>query len=129
MTIADVRSPITSTGAPRSRRVRSALVAVGLLALVALPPFVLGTYWLFIATQLLAYGIATLGLHILFGRTGQLSLAHASFMGVGAYTTLVLAQRDVDPLVQLLAVVGVGLVAGALVPYPRSVFRVCGSAW
>lgn len=42
-------------------------------------------YLLFIATQYLAFVIATSGLNILFGYSGQVSLGHGAFFAMGAY--------------------------------------------
>jgi len=60
-------------------------LAVGLALVVALPLLVTSRY----ATNLLvlasAWSIATLGLTVLLGYTGQISLAQATFYGIGAY--------------------------------------------
>ncbi len=68
------------------RRTPAAIaLAVGLALVVALPLFVTSRY----ATNLLilasAWSIATLGLTVLLGYTGQISLAQATFYGIGAY--------------------------------------------
>ena len=63
----------------------------GLLALALIAaPFALPEYWLAQLTFVLIYGIAVLGLMLLAGFTGQFSLGHAAFLGVGAYTQAVL---------------------------------------
>lgn len=59
--------------------------------------------WMRILTEVLIYAVGALGLHILGGLTGQVSLGHAFFMGVGAYTAAVLG-GEVDS-----AVLGYGL--------------------
>jgi branched-chain amino acid transport system permease protein len=46
--------------------------------------------WLRILSEVLIFAVGALGLHILSGLTGQVSLGHAFFMGVGAYTAAVL---------------------------------------
>jgi branched-chain amino acid transport system permease protein len=46
--------------------------------------------WMRILSEVLIFAIGALGLHILSGLTGQVSLGHAFFMGVGAYTAAVL---------------------------------------
>jgi branched-chain amino acid transport system permease protein len=54
------------------------------------------------------YTIVTLGLCLLVGYAGQISLGHAAFMGMGAYTSAILsAKLDVSPWL--------GMVAGVLV--------------
>ena len=59
------------------------------LALVA-APWVAPEYWLAQLTFVLIYAIVGLGLMLLAGFTGQFSLGHAAFLGVGAYTQAVL---------------------------------------
>ena len=46
--------------------------------------------WLRVLDEVLIFGIAALGLNILTGMAGQVSLGHAFFMGVGAYSGAVL---------------------------------------
>ena len=66
---------------------RTAALAAPLLILGAvLAPILLSRYWLFLVTSLLAYVIALIGLKVLFGDAGQLSLGQAAFIGIGAYT-------------------------------------------
>ncbi len=48
--------------------------------------FGLPSYWVAQLTQIYIYSIAGLGLMLLAGFTGQISMGHAAFMGVGAYT-------------------------------------------
>jgi branched-chain amino acid transport system permease protein len=69
-----------------------AWLAVLAAALVAFP-FVAGDYLLYLANLVGVFLIAALGLNILTGYTGQISLGHAAFMGVGAYATAVAATR------------------------------------
>jgi branched-chain amino acid transport system permease protein len=59
-------------------------VAVG-LGLVALP-LVAPARWQPVAVFALIAGIGAIGLHVLTGLAGQVSLGHAAFLGVGAYT-------------------------------------------
>jgi branched-chain amino acid transport system permease protein len=109
----------TAPGAAPVRRRRSTVWRlVTVLVVIALPPLFFSGYWLFVAATVLAYGVATLGLEVLYGRTGQLSLAHASFMGVGAYTGYILSTRGQGLLVQLAAIVAVSLLVGAVVAVP-----------
>lgn len=46
--------------------------------------------WLKILSRVAIYAIGALGLHILSGLAGQVSLGHAFFVGIGAYTAAVL---------------------------------------
>ena len=65
----------------------SALIV--LVALVA-AAFVFSDYHLFQLTMVVVYGIAILGMTVLTGINGQISLGHGAFYAIGAYTTGVL---------------------------------------
>ncbi|MBX3311367.1 MAG: branched-chain amino acid ABC transporter permease [Microbacteriaceae bacterium] len=67
-------------------------VWLGLLILFALSlPFTSSGGWLHAFTLLTIYAIAGIGLNLLMGYAGQISLGHAFFMGLGAYTAAVVA--------------------------------------
>jgi branched-chain amino acid transport system permease protein len=61
-----------------------------LVAAVVVTPFVSSHYRTFQFAFVGIYLIALLGLNILTGYTGQISLGHGAFMGIGAYTTTIL---------------------------------------
>ena len=61
-------------------------VIVGVLALIA-APMILNNYYLSLLIQIGFMGIAALGLNILVGYTGQISLGHAGFFGFGAFAS------------------------------------------
>ena len=59
---------------------------VRLLGIVlALVPVLAPPYWVIVAQSTLALSIAALGVNLLFGYTGLLSLGHAAYFGIGAY--------------------------------------------
>lgn len=62
-----------------------------LVILFAVVPFVSGPYTMYLLIIIAITSIAALGLNILVGFTGQLSLGHGAFFGVGAYTAAILA--------------------------------------
>src|SRR6476620_2310191 len=64
-------------------------IAAILLAACAVP-FLFSNYTTFQCTMVLIYAIALLGLNILTGYNGQISLGHGAFYAVGAYVTAVL---------------------------------------
>lgn len=103
--------------APRSWQ-RRVMATAGLAVLLVSIPLLLSDYWVFLCAQVLVFGVATQGLNILYGRTGQLSLAHATFLGGGAYTTYVVITHGLSPLVALVVVWAVSLVAGLVVAVP-----------
>ncbi len=80
------------SGPALGRQPRRYLVA-GMAVLGALLPFMVNGYWLSTAVFVLIGAIGALGLDVLTGRTGQISLGHAFFLGVGAYTGGVLGGR------------------------------------
>ena len=59
-------------------------------ALLAFPFTVTNPYYLHLAVTIGIYSILVLGLDIVFGYTGEVSLGHASLLGIGAYTAGVL---------------------------------------
>ena len=71
---------------------RRPLIVLGLAAALALP-FVLSNFRLFQFTQVLIYAIALLGLNMLTGYNGQISLGHGAFYAIGAYTTAIMIDR------------------------------------
>ncbi len=74
-----------------------------LLALLA-APWLVPEYYLAQLTFVLIYAIVGLGLMLLAGFTGQFSIGHAAFLGVGAYTQAVLTNLGVPfPLALVLA--------------------------
>lgn len=66
------------------------LALVILLASAFAATFVLEGYRLFQLSSAMAYAIALLGLHVLIGLSGQLSLGHGAFMALGAYSAALL---------------------------------------
>ena len=62
------------------------LLAAGLLVL----PFTVKNYRVFQFNLVLVYAIAVLGLNLLTGFNGQISLGHGAFYALGAYTAAVL---------------------------------------
>ena len=88
----------------------------GVIVLVVLP-FVIGDFRTVQLATVGAYFIAILGLDVLTGHSGQISLGHGAFMAVGGYTTAILmSQHGVRDLLTIPIAAGVaggiGLLAG-----------------
>lgn len=66
---------------------------VGLAAACALPFIFRSSYLQQILNMMLINGIITVGLYVIFGLTGILSMAQAAFWGIGAYTAALLATK------------------------------------
>ncbi|MDB4975179.1 MAG: branched-chain amino acid transporter permease [Myxococcaceae bacterium] len=79
---------------PLARRAAlSSALWLGGAALVALAPFVLEDYSVFQLTLVMATAIALLGLNLLTGFNGPISLGHGAFFALGAYTQAILMDK------------------------------------
>lgn len=93
---------------------RLALVIV-FVGAIALPLLLSDSFWISVLTFAGISAIAAIGLNLLTGYAGELSLGHAFFVGVGAYAAVFFGSKHGQPLlVWLLAVAVVGALAGAL---------------
>lgn len=78
----------------------STLRTVGLPILVLaifLTPMFLSDFRAFQGTQVLIYAIAILGVNLLTGFNGQISLGHGAFFAIGAYTSAILMEQASAP--------------------------------
>jgi branched-chain amino acid transport system permease protein len=106
-----------------------------LLALAILFPFMAGNdYHLTVMSVAYIYAIATIGLNLITGYTGQFNLAHAGFMAVGAYTVGILTVDHQVPFWVAFALSGfvaagigffVGIVSLRLKGHFFSIFTLC----
>jgi branched-chain amino acid transport system permease protein len=70
-----------------------------LMAFLALFPFLFKNYYVYVANYMAINVIVAIGLNILVGYTGQISLGHSGFFAIGAYATLVLMSKVGLPFV------------------------------
>jgi len=99
-------------------RARAVGVAAALAVALVLPLFV-SNFRLFQFTQVGVYAIALLGLNVLTGYNGQISLGHGAFYALGAYTTAIMIDRwDVPYPLTIIAAGVLCLVAGFLFGIP-----------
>lgn len=84
----------SGSSSDRSAPLLGKSAAIGLLFLLFAVglPFVVQTFVVFQTTMILIYAIAIIGLNLLTGFNGQLSLGHAAFYGMGAYTAAILIE-------------------------------------
>ncbi|HSH91219.1 MAG TPA: branched-chain amino acid ABC transporter permease [Ramlibacter sp.] len=114
---AAMAKPVTTSVAAFTRG-QVIFAAVLLLAACALP-FLVSNYRVFQFSMVLIYAIALLGLNILTGFNGQISLGHGAFYAIGAYVTAILMDRFGVPYWLCIPVAGaVCLVAGFLFGLP-----------
>lgn len=121
-------APIDPPATARARRpavLRLLGGAAGTVVLLALPLYV-DSFWLDTGFAIFAAVIGAVGLTMLVGTTGQLSLAHAFFLAVGALTYTYVSGSpggvskpyggwELPPLVGMVAGIGVAGLAGLLV--------------
>jgi len=89
-----------------------------LLAAMIAIPWLLGEFYVREMAGLLIYAIAGVGLMLLIGYTGLVSLGHAAFLGIGAYTNAVLLSKGVPFLVSLPAAGLLAALAGVVIGIP-----------
>lgn len=94
-----------------------------LAALIILCGLILpSAYYYRVGTLVLISGIAALGLNLLLGYAGQISLGHAGFVGIGAYAVALLpAQLGMPPFVAL--IVGAGFSGLLALVIGRSILK------
>ena len=94
-------------------------VTLFLIAAACVLPFVVSNYHTFQLTLVLVYAIALLGLNILTGYNGQISLGHGAFYALGAYCAAILMDKANAPYWATVPAAGViCLVAGFLFGLP-----------
>ena len=72
---------------------KRATAALAAAALLTLPLWLANAYYLHVTIMAGIFTILALSLNLLLGYTGQLSLGHAAFFGIGAYTSALLALK------------------------------------
>jgi len=95
-----------------SQRIFALLVAF--VVLVTLPYWMAGVYYVNVASQILFYAIFAIGLNVLAGYGGLVSLGHAGLFGVTAYATGYMLQLGFGHTVSIIAALIVGLIAMAI---------------
>lgn len=92
-------------------------ISVLILCLV-LAPIGQGNYMIYLLSSWLIFVIAAMGLNLTLGYAGQISLAQASFMGIGAYTTALITLSGWPWAVAILIGVSLCLFVGFLIGFP-----------
>ncbi len=88
---------------------RRLALAVALLLLATLPYWVGNSYYINVATQMLIYAVLALGLNVLVGYAGLVTLGHAGLFGVAAYAGATLLNAGHNHIV-----VAIGALAATL---------------
>ena len=95
---------VDTTIFPTTTSRNAAIVGV---ILVCCMPYVFSDYWLSIMIQIGIFSIAALGLNILVGFTGQISIGHAAFFLFGAFTSAYLSNKLPIPVFFAIPLAGV----------------------
>jgi branched-chain amino acid transport system permease protein len=66
---------------------------IGALALLMLPLGIANPYFMYIINLILIYILLVLGLDLIVGYTGQVSIGHGAFFGIGAYVAAILSTK------------------------------------
>lgn len=78
-----------------------------LMAFLALFPFLVKNYYVYVANYIAINIIVVIGLNILVGYTGQISLGHAGFFAIGAYGTIIFMTKVHLPFLIALPLAGI----------------------
>ena len=107
---------------------RRALILLALFALAALfAPLVAGDYLLTVFILMLYYAFTGQAWNIMMGFAGQLSLGHALYVGLGAYTTAILFVRyGIPPWIGFLVAAPIAMAVGGAMGFLAFRFRVGG---
>ncbi|HLX31592.1 MAG TPA: branched-chain amino acid ABC transporter permease [Gaiellaceae bacterium] len=101
------------------QRLPALVSLVAVAAVLTALPFVLSSYNTSLVTQVGIFFIAVLGLNILTGYSGQISIGHGAFMAIGGYTTAVMSRdHHTDLIVTMLMALAICFVLGLLVGIP-----------
>jgi branched-chain amino acid transport system permease protein len=94
--------------------VKRLALGAALAILAAVPLWIGGTYYVNIASQILFYGIFALGINIIVGYAGLVTLGHAGLFGIAAYTAARIMGGGHGHVAAVLGALGLTLLAAAL---------------
>ena len=115
--VGTVRAPGGAAGMRKQIPALASLLVVA--AVLCLLPFVLSNYNVSLAAQVGIFFIGVLGLNILTGYTGQISIGHGAFMAIGGYTTAVMSRdHNTNLVVTMLMAFAICFVVGLIVGLP-----------
>jgi branched-chain amino acid transport system permease protein len=93
-------------------------VALAAVALLVAVPFGQTTYGLYVLCSWLVFSIAAMGLNLTLGYAGQVSLAQAAFLGIGAYATALMTMAGVHWILAAAASGALCFIIGLGLGYP-----------
>src|SRR6188508_534052 len=93
---------------------RNIALLIIVLALATLPFWMPGIYYINVASQILFYAVFALGLNVLVGYAGLVSLGHAGLFGVTAYAVGYMLQLGFGHPLAILAALVIGVASMAI---------------
>jgi branched-chain amino acid transport system permease protein len=93
---------------------RIAPLAIAIVLLAAVPAWAPGVYYVNVASQILIYAVFALGLNIIAGYGGLISLGHAGLFGIACYTTGYFLQLGFGHAFAVIAALVIGIGATAV---------------
>lgn len=94
------------------------LIVLAVIILI-LPPIIGNPYYVGVLVFVGIYSLITVGLSLLMGYAGQISLGHAAFFGLGAYTSGILSTRfGVSPWMGMIAGVFLSCLVAFIIGFP-----------
>jgi branched-chain amino acid transport system permease protein len=98
--------------------IRNLAAGAAVLALLAVLGALQGNYGVYVLSTWVVFAIAAMGLNLTLGYAGQLSMAQAAFVGLGAYTTTLMMANGIHWSVGALASMALSFVVGLALGYP-----------
>lgn len=103
----------------RTNYIRYAAIAAFAIAVAVMPLFTDSRYYITIGNFIGVYAIVALGLALLIGYAGQVSMAQAGFFGIGAFATAVLTTKlDFNPWLALIIGILIAMGIAGIVGVP-----------
>ena len=101
---------------------KSTIATLILLVVVAISPQIIRSNYIYsVVNFILLYIIATSGLDLLFGYSGQISLGHAGFYAIGAYGSALMSLHwGLHPLITMFLAAVIATIVGVVLAYPAS---------
>jgi branched-chain amino acid transport system permease protein len=93
---------------------RNIALGVALIALVSLPYWLTETYYVNVSSQILFYAIFALGLNVLVGYAGLVSLGHAGLLGIASYAAAYLVAHGYGHTASIIGALVLGLAGTAV---------------
>jgi len=92
---------------------RRFVLALAVVALATLPLWVVNSYYVNIASQILLYAVFALGLNVLVGHAGLVSLGHAGLFGIAAYAGAIFIDGGANHFIAILGALAATLLGAA----------------